>query len=46
VRPRTVVGKTSRRMAVEEIPDLVAVDIKLKAPKKQLRTALSVAARS
>jgi transposase len=41
VRPRTVVGKTLRRMAAEEIADLVAVDAKLKALKKELRTAVS-----
>jgi transposase len=29
VRPRTLVGKTMRRMAAEEITDLVAVDAKL-----------------
>ncbi|MGH9263043.1 MAG: transposase, partial [Acidimicrobiales bacterium] len=40
VRPRTLVGKTMRRMAVEEIGDLVAVDAKLKAIKKELRAAV------
>ena len=30
VRPRTLVGKTLRRMAAEEITDLIAVDAKLK----------------
>ncbi len=40
VRPRTVVGKTMRRMAAEEIADLVAVDTKLKAIKKELRAAV------
>jgi transposase len=40
VRPRTLVGKTMRRMAVEELADLVAVDTKLKAIKKELRTAV------
>jgi transposase len=41
VRPRTLVGKTMRRMAVEELADLGAVDTKLKAIKKGLRTAVS-----
>ena len=33
-RPRTLVGKTTRRMAVEELTDLVAVDAKLKPSRK------------
>jgi hypothetical protein len=37
VKPRTLVGKTMRRMAAEEIADLVAVDAKLKAIKAELR---------
>ena len=41
VRPRTLVGKTMRRMAAEEITDLVAVDAKLKAIKKELRAAVT-----
>ena len=41
VRPRTLVGKTIRRMAAEEITDLVAVDAKLKAIKKELRAAVT-----
>jgi transposase len=41
VRPRTLVGKTTRRMAVEEITDLVAVDAKLKTIKKELRGAVT-----
>ena len=40
VRPRTLVGKTIRRMAAEEIADLVAVDTKLKAIKRELRAAV------
>ncbi len=40
VRPRSVVGKTIRRMAAEEITDLVAVDAKLKAIKKELKAAV------
>jgi transposase len=41
VKPRSLVGKTVRRMAAEEITDLVAVDVKLKAIKKELRTAVT-----
>jgi transposase len=40
VRPRSLVGKTLRRMAAEEITDLVAVDTKLKAIKKELGAAV------
>ena len=40
VKPRTLVGKTIRRMAAEQIADLVAVDAKLKAIKKELRAAV------
>jgi transposase len=40
VKPRSLVGKTMRRMAAEEIADLVAVDAKLKAIKKELRGAV------
>jgi transposase len=41
VKPRTLVGKTIRRMAAEEISDLVAVDAKLKSLKKELRAAVA-----
>ena len=41
VRPRTLVGRTMRRMAAAEITDLVAVDAKLKAIKKELRAAVT-----
>ena len=41
VRPRTLVGKTMRRMAAEEVTDLVAVDAKLKAIKKELHAAVT-----
>jgi transposase len=41
VKPRTLVGKTMRRMAAEEVADLVAVDVKLKAIKKELRAAVT-----
>ncbi len=40
VRPRDVAGKTRRRMAVEELADLVAVDAKLKTIKAEQRTAV------
>src|SRR3954453_18957237 len=40
VRPRSVVGKTTRRMAVEEVADLVATDARLKALTKELATAV------
>jgi transposase len=40
VRPRTLVGQTLRRMAAEEITDLVTVDAKLKSIKKELRAAV------
>ncbi len=40
VRPRTLVGKTLRRIAAEEIADLVTVDAKLKSIKKELRAAV------
>jgi transposase len=36
VRPRDIAGKTRRRMAVEEIADLVALDAKLKKIKAEL----------
>ena len=41
VKPRSLVGKTMRRMAAEEIADLVAVDAKLKAIKKELKAAVT-----
>jgi transposase len=41
VRPRSLVGKTMRRMAAEQIADLVAVDAKLKAINKELRAAVT-----
>ncbi|GAB7006958.1 hypothetical protein JCM18899A_44310 [Nocardioides sp. AN3] len=40
VRPRTVVGKTTRRMAAEELADLVRVDRKLKAMHYELKAAV------
>jgi transposase len=42
VRPRDVVGKTRRRMAAEELADLVAVDAKLKRMKAELKAAVLV----
>ena len=41
VKPRSLLRKTIRRMAVEEITDLVAVDAKLKALKKELKAAVT-----
>jgi hypothetical protein len=41
VTPRSLVGKTMLRMAAEEIADLVAVDAKLKAIRKELRAAVT-----
>ena len=40
VRPRDLAGKTRRRMAAEELADLVAVDAKLKKIKAELRAAV------
>ncbi|WP_235585565.1 IS110 family transposase, partial [Serinicoccus chungangensis] len=40
VRPRDVAGRTRRRMAVEELTDLVAVDAKLKALNAELKAAV------
>lgn len=37
VRPRDVAGKTRRRMAAEQLPDLMAVDAKLKKIKAELK---------
>ncbi|RPF28551.1 transposase [Georgenia muralis] len=40
VRPRDIAGKTRRRMAAEEIADLVTVDAKLKKIKAELKAAV------
>jgi transposase len=40
VRPRDIDGKTRRRMAAEELADLVAVDAKLKKIKAELKAAV------
>ena len=40
MRPRTLVGKTTRRMAAEELADLVRVDTKLKALNRELKAAV------
>jgi transposase len=40
VKPRSVVGKTTRRLAVEELSDLVATDAKTKSPEKELAAAV------
>jgi transposase len=41
VRPRDIAGKTRRRMAAEEITDLVALDAKLKKLKAELTAAVT-----
>ena len=41
VRPRDIAGRTRRRMAVEELADLVVVDAKLKKIKAELRAAIT-----
>ena len=41
VRPRDIAGKTRRRMAAEELADLVAVDKKLKKIKTELKDAVT-----
>ncbi len=40
VRPRDVAGKTRRRIAAEELGDLVTVDAKLKKAKAELKAAV------
>jgi transposase len=40
IRPRDIAGRTRRRMAAEELADLVAVDKKLKRIKAELKTAV------
>jgi len=40
VKSRSLVGKTTRRMAVEEVVDLVATDAKLKTLTKELAVAV------
>jgi len=40
VRPRDIAGKTRRRMAAEELADLVAVDKKLKKINAELKAAV------
>ena len=40
VRPRDVAGKTRRRIAAEELADLIAVDAKLKKIKAELKAAV------
>ncbi len=41
VRPRDIAGKTRRRIAAEELADLVAVDVKLKKIKAELKAAVT-----
>jgi transposase len=38
VRPRDVAGKTRRRVAAEELAELVAVDAKIKRATAELKT--------
>src|SRR4029450_8514966 len=45
VRPRDLAGKTGRRLAVEQLAELVAVDKKIKALTKELK-AMVLARRS
>ncbi|MFP5253379.1 MAG: transposase [Actinomycetes bacterium] len=45
MKPTSLLGKTTRRMAAEEIADLVAVDAKLNAVTKELKAARTRAAR-
>src|SRR3954453_8721191 len=40
VRPRTLVAKTTRRMAAEELADLVRVDTKLMSMQRELKLAV------
>jgi hypothetical protein len=40
VKPRSLVGRTTRRMAVEEVADLVATDARLKVLTKELGAAV------
>ncbi len=40
VKPRSLVGRTTRRMALEEVADLVATDARLKTLTKELATAV------
>jgi transposase len=41
VRPRDIAGKTRRRMAAEQLADLVVVDKKLKKIKAELKTVVT-----
>jgi transposase len=40
VKPRSLLGKTTRQMAVEQIVDLVATDARLKTLTRELKTAV------
>jgi transposase len=44
IKPREIVGKTRRRLAVELIVELEAIDKKIKAVKKELRDLIQAAA--
>jgi transposase len=41
VRPRDIAGKTRRRIAADELTDLIAVDAKLKKIKAELKTMVT-----
>ena len=41
VRPRDIAGKTRRRMAAEEVADLVVLDAKLKKSKAEIKAAVT-----
>ena len=41
VRPRSLLGRTTRRMAAEELADLVAVEAKLKTLQRELKSAVA-----
>ena len=41
VRPRDIAGRTRRRMAADEIADLVSLDARLKKIKAELKAAVT-----
>jgi transposase len=45
VRPRDIAGKTRRRIAAEELADLVAVEAKIKKATAELKAMVTAAAR-
>ena len=46
VRPRDMAGKTRRRLAVEQLTDLVAVDKKIKTLSKELKAMVTASGSS